>query len=559
PLVSPLGKGGTEDRRQKTEDRKGDKWGLGFKTAYQSLKIYFITFLISIIIIIPFILPILKTTLFVKKEKKGVASKSSYVSSAYKRPFSDLDMYSARVWDYLVPIADNPIFGRYTKKLRESYEPSDSGEHGLYLGYTAIMLAVYGLIKWRRGRRTPLYSPLIRGTNPLVSPLGKGGTEDRRQKTEDRKGTPIIPPLTKGGEGGFIISFFWIMFFVSFIWSSPPFIHIGKIAVPMPSYFMYPIFPMFRNYARFVVVTLLCLGILAGYGIKYLLENVKSTKRKVLIVSLIVVFILAETINIPPFRNTDISAKTTPLVYKWLAKEKGDFIITEYPLIHIDAQGPYEYFFYQRVHKKRLFNGAPEGSPEYSLAWYLKDISDMKAPSAFKYLGIKYVIVHDDQYTRRELPVPLVPPNSGFELVKTFKDTRVYQVVAKPSKVLFLHGSNFYPPEVFDDGKTRQWAGEEPYMIFLNYDKNKKDVKADIKFSVMAFARERMLKISLSDYKNVIKEVKIEPFVSTDVVLKNLKFKFGENLILFSSPEKADSDYTRNVTFAFSDFNYELK
>jgi len=203
---------------------------------------------------------------------------------------------------------------------------------------------------------------------------------------------------------------------------------------------MYKIFPMFRAYARFGLLAIIAVSILAGVGLKYILDKIKSSKKRLALVISISFLVLFEFNNIPPFRVTDITHP--PAVYKWLSEQKGDFLIVEYP-IGESAEGEtyveMDYLFYQRIHQKKLVNGAIPGTEAYNIIQKIIKITDSGIPVLLKELGVKYAIAHLDRYRegtdKRAVDVvgeaPDLSKSAGFKLISRFGDDEVYEVVAR--------------------------------------------------------------------------------------------------------------------------------
>jgi hypothetical protein len=134
-----------------------------------------------------------------------------------------------------------------------------------------------------------------------------------------------------------------------------------------------------------------------------------------------------------------------PDVYQWLAGEAGDAIVAEYPMMRFDEAAFYTYPFWQRVHRKRLVNGAtPEDAPAWAFFERVKDLGNAETPRLLKTAAVKYVIVHASMYQEGPIPAPLkryypperssltfeggappaIPP--GLHLYKSFPDALVY-------------------------------------------------------------------------------------------------------------------------------------
>lgn len=283
------------------------------------------------------------------------------VESGRVRKFIELATLSARPWDYILPPVTHPLWGRWTNPLSlRLVHGSNIIEQTLYLGLVPIFLLLEGV----RFARKKLF------------------TVERNK-------------------------LFWVFVggsIVMLILSAPPYIPLGPIKIPLISYFLYPIFPMFRAYARsgmFVYFLLSCAGsvVLSQMRIYY-----PFLKKKVVLV-LILGFLIFDFWTISP----DLFSKVAiPEVYHWLKNQPGDFIIAEYPMMPYNEAAYYQYPFWQRIHGKRIVNGA---LPQCKEAWKMfNDVQDISRPDVVEKLRkyrVKYVIIHPLLYEEGPIPTPI--------------------------------------------------------------------------------------------------------------------------------------------------------
>jgi len=193
---------------------------------------------------------------------------------------------------------------------------------------------------------------------------------------------------------------------------------------------------MIRAYARFGMIVMLCVSVLAGFGLKVILEKIKARRNQVLITCLVALGILFEFSNVPPFRVTELDQ--VPKAYKWLASRPGDFIIAEYPMAKGspgEAPSNYDYLYYQTIHQKRMVNGAQLGTPAYDIKMRILKVDEAQTPIILKKLGVKYVIVHNDLYRAGYHDAvdiigerPEMESKSSYRLIKDFGDVSVYEI-----------------------------------------------------------------------------------------------------------------------------------
>jgi hypothetical protein len=343
--------------------------------------------LFAFVVLLPQFLPIIKNIL--RFSSTTVAS----FFNPYHRPFEDLFAQSAKPLGYLLPAATHPIFGKFTEQFVGSqlYGVSFT-EHTLYLGWTPLILAFIAFRRWRQERRLR-----------AKSPAWPAGRQEPRARED------------------FYIGFFVFLAIVAWLFSQPPWWNIFGFKVYMPSFFMYKILPMYRAYCRFGIVVMLAVAVLAGFGLKFILERFKSQKVKIAITCLFSGLVLFEFWNWPPYKVIDVSK--VPAAYYWLKEEPGDFAIAEYPL---DADSPNEmYKFYQTKHEKKIINGTIPGTYANQIAQTIKKLSEPKTAGRLKWMGVRYALVHRDGYLETELiaekeELDRIPQNLGLKLVKSF-------------------------------------------------------------------------------------------------------------------------------------------
>lgn len=467
---------------------------------------------IVLITILPFTYSIIKTTL-------SSSESAEAVSMGHVRPLSDLYRYSARVSDYFAPSEYHPIFGKIDFWFIKPYaKPSRVwADRTLYLGMMPLFLMVYGVIRWGKRKKRKV----------------SGKRED------------------------FIISFFIFSAFLAFIFSLAPTIKVFGTPIPMPSFFMYKIAPMFRYLARFGTVVILCVSVLAGFGIRELLRRVQNKGRQVVITCFVVGFILFEFTVIPPFRNVDLSK--TPPVYEWIASQSEDVVIAEYPWLGpTEWRHHEEYLFYQRVHQKKMVNGARGGTFGDAVRREAIKVRNPETASILSYLGAKYVIVHKDAYNPEK--IKKIDANPGLRFLRDFPSAVVYEVVAEKPDLVKVFWKSFAMWERWDDGSAWRWAGNNAIIWLCNT--GQENIQIDFEFTVLSFYRERTLQIFLNDklLKSMQVSSPLDITLAQRVSLRDLKLKPGENIIRFFTPQGTDkiddilhNGDGRRVSFAFSE------
>ncbi|OGR97389.1 MAG: hypothetical protein A2V88_07150 [Elusimicrobia bacterium RBG_16_66_12] len=312
---------------------------------------YFLCAAVAGLIIIPFERRWLETVLFSRP--------GALISSGYARGLDELVTLSARPWEYLIPSIDHPLWGRFVARFsRRLLHGSNIPEQTLYLGFVPLALAAFG---WAASRRRSLSS---------------------RHETLLRI---------------FSLGALWTAFL-----SVPPYIPAGPVKIPTLSYFAFHVAPMFRAYGRFGIWAVFFVACAAATSLAHAARRMPAARFRALCAASFLLLAL-EYWSIPT--EFAVSVRTPPPVYSWLARQPGDFIVAEYPMMPYDEASFYEYLFWQRIHGKRLVNGAPRGN---GTAWaYFERVRDLSKPEVVSLLrdaGVRYILVHPAMY--EEGPIP---------------------------------------------------------------------------------------------------------------------------------------------------------
>jgi hypothetical protein len=139
--------------------------------------------------------------------------------------------------------------------------------------------------------------------------------------------------------------------------------------------------------------------------LKYLYQRMKRLQFYATL-TVLLPLLMFEYWSVPP--GYALAVDRPPEVYRWLAQEPGDAIVVEYPMIRADHIGFYTYLFWQRVHQRKLVNGA---LPNNAQAWVffkkVEDLANPQTPELLKAAGVKYVVVHNNVYEEGLIPGPL--------------------------------------------------------------------------------------------------------------------------------------------------------
>jgi hypothetical protein len=161
-------------------------------------------------------------------------------------------------------------------------------------------------------------------------------------------------------------------------------------------------FRLIRVPSRMFLITILSLSILSGYGIARILTISRKKPVIYLIALLIPLLFFIECAVYPPIPWPGMPYTGVPPVYKWLAKQSGDFAIVEMPF---DVNYANTYMLLSTFHWKNLVNGRSGFEPKdyLILEKRLKKFPfDNSLNRLHKILGLKYIIIHSDLYPKEE-------------------------------------------------------------------------------------------------------------------------------------------------------------
>jgi hypothetical protein len=334
------------------------------------------------------------------------------------------DTFSADLLGFWLPSRLHPLFGAWAAKLPFA---NDKGQQ-IFLGYSALAAAVVGIgAGW----------------------AAKGW---RRRATG-----------------------FWLVAWLIFAWLSlGPWVRWAGIELSLPGPFALvsrlPFFSGNRYPSRYSVLVMLCLAVLAAYGLIWLGQRVRRVRWPTTLPALLVgTLFLAEHLAVP----LPLSDFRIPPIYERLAAEAGDFAVLELPtgwrngarvLGYSDKLIMFQQW-YQTAHGKRRLGGNTSRNPEYKFQYFtetpilgdlialmnanrahLAPVLESEYPAlvaraqadAAKLLGfldVRYVMLHLDhapellmRYVEEALPLELVDEWRGPDWTGAPSIIRLYAV-----------------------------------------------------------------------------------------------------------------------------------
>jgi hypothetical protein len=253
-----------------------------------------------------------------------------------------LNAFSARAYEYVVPNASHPLVGGETGPwLQARIHGSNGSESTLYLGLTVLTLALIAFVGALRRRLAPETSRAVLGLTAM----------------------------------GIVAA--WV--------SAPPEAVILGQTVPFPSKLVTEISSTWRVYARMVTVVMLAVALLASIGLAWIVRG-RSTAVQAAVLVVVAFAVIRLDLWPAPAGVNPIAAQP---IYKPLS-ELPPGVVAAYPLTGADSFGA---TFDQQWYDKPVLNGFEVGSTEEQRALQLEDLSDPGTPARLAGLGVSYVVV----------------------------------------------------------------------------------------------------------------------------------------------------------------------
>ncbi|MGD8329684.1 MAG: discoidin domain-containing protein [Acidobacteriota bacterium] len=156
-----------------------------------------------------------------------------------------------------------------------------------------------------------------------------------------------------------------------------------------------PGFSSMRATPRIHILTVLCLAVFAAYGTHAVVQWL-TARRLAWTAAALPLVILAESFSAPLPMHEVQWGEDMPAVYAWLAQQEGDYPVVELPF---DEQAEFTRMLYSTVHQKPLVNGASGfQAPVYEELALRDEFPSSPTLRSFRELGVRWVIVHRDQY-----------------------------------------------------------------------------------------------------------------------------------------------------------------
>jgi hypothetical protein len=327
-----------------------------------------------------------------------------------RRPGEVLDG-SADLVDYLAASPTNVLYGQLTSPLLKN-----AGERALFPGLLPPLLALIGI--WG-------LAPNFRRRAILPRSLPPHQTE--------RAGEDDI----QSDQGYYVL-----LVAFAFLLSLGPRLQVGgkELELTLPYGLLYsyvPGFKAFRCPARFDVLVMLGLAVLAGQGIARMEKFLAARGAGPLLrwtVSLPALAIVLLEYAAFPVRSAAVEVGSeVPAVYRWLAQQGPQTTVMELP-INDDTLAKFRYDYFSTYHWCRLVNGhASFLPPDYvRIMKVMEGFPEREAIELSQGLRVNLVVVHGADYPKPKWATlqAQLKEKPGLTLVQDFGDDRVYQVAS---------------------------------------------------------------------------------------------------------------------------------
>lgn len=199
-----------------------------------------------------------------------------------------------------------------------------------------------------------------------------------------------------------------------------------------PWVYSWPGMNFIRAPSRFMILTTLCLAVLAGAGFERLVGRLTAPSQRA--AGVVVGLLLLAEFNAYPFLGVDYTLPA-PAVDRWLATQTTPFVVAEVPLPDPRNSGRFERFqtmamLHSMAHWQKTIHGYSGFRAPFHDQLYreLRPFPDATSIARLREVGVTYVVVHRELYSPEEWAIvePRLAQSPGLRLVHEESDGRVY-------------------------------------------------------------------------------------------------------------------------------------
>lgn len=444
----------------------------------------------------------------------GIASRGATEGGiAPARSVTELLLYGARPWEFLLPSYRNPHVGeRVDDWLAAHLHGSNFSETSLFVGWLTILLAAAWLL-WALVRRSRLGPELRFATVALVATVATG---------------------------------------LVFSLPSP----LPHTDIETPVQLIWEVAPQFRVPARFVALVMTGLVPLAALALDGLVRVVsrRVQPRPLALTAAAGLCLVASVVSFfelsiaPPVTLTDVG--TAPPEYA-PARKAPPGLLAEYPLAPSGQAISSDYLFWQRAHGRRIVNGARPGTFADAVMQTLVDPTTPGTAQALAALGVSVIVVRPSTYafvSGRPAPTEL---GAGYRrLANVSTGSTVWQVTAKPAPAIAAFVSGFHVSESITPRSTMRWMDSTGKVEFFA----RRPGTHDVTFAMVSYGRPRQVRIQGAGAARAV-----EVGGSFKTVSVRLSLPRGRSsLVITTSPGAESLPDGRRATVYMTNWGFDL-
>ncbi len=313
------------------------------------------------------------------------SSSQSAIDTTLARDPVELEIYGARVTDYLLPDAASPFFGGLVGADTWASLGSPGGERTAFVGWATLLLALFG----------------------AAIAVRRWGTLSQRVRIALVASAPLIAVLV-------LVSL-----------ASPT--RILGVEVTMPSSLLFDALPYLRGFARFSAAVMAVLLVVAAFGLAGLMRGRTPLFRACVLSLALIASAMELPIGSPeprvipsaePLTVNGASADRVP-TWAWLRDNRPGEIVYEQPGFPNETVERY-YMYGQLIHGHRITNGSlAPGQIGYDFMRANGDVRWPGMPDRLAALGVGLVTINPWAYALAQIPPPdPAAPPAGFEVVR---------------------------------------------------------------------------------------------------------------------------------------------
>jgi hypothetical protein len=325
-----------------------------------------------------------------------------------------VDQWSASPLDLVYPNAMHPWWGE--RLVRSYYQ--NINESLIYLGWVALGLAIVGVMRQSRGHWTRAW--MVLGITAIVLALGT---------TLHWEGKPVYIPVSAAVEQQFSRAMYVLTGRLALNKVDyGPLRREGAIVVPLPTLLLYlylPLITAMRVWARFGVLAMLAVAVLAGCGTDSILARLGShAGRRTGVAAVLFALLVVDFAVIPyPYGYSEVRGQPVDL---WLRDQGEPGPVIQFPL----EKTWYGWMLYpQRVHGRPIAYGYGTFMPKAyeQSAQVLESWPSEEAIALLRRWGIRYILVGARSYGA-EWPglEPVLAKTPALEEVVVLQDVPLY-------------------------------------------------------------------------------------------------------------------------------------